>query len=94
MQLSTPRSAAALPLTPHARRRAHERSIPDAEIDVVRRFGKAVHANGRFRITLDGVSRPLRVPAPLWLSAGSVVVVEARSGWVVTVYRRAPFQTR
>jgi hypothetical protein len=80
---------AAPPLTAHARARARERGIRRDEIEIVHRLGRPSHAEGRFRITLDGIARPADVLPSVWSAAASVVLVETGDGRVVTVYRRS-----
>jgi hypothetical protein len=77
-----------LPMTHHARARAGERGIPYDEIDLVRRFGGAVHAAGRRRLSLDGIARPPGAPRWTWIRATSLVVIESADGWILTVYRQ------
>jgi hypothetical protein len=76
-------------LTEHARERALQRCIPHDEIDLVRRFGVPSHAAGALRLTIEGVARPSTESRWLWIRAASLVVIEARDGRILTVYRRS-----
>lgn len=88
LRVHTPRDAQSPALTVHARRRMRERGIRVEEIEIVRRFGRSIHAAGVFQVSLDGTSRPQGVSWAVWASASLVVLIEAPDGRVVTAYRR------
>jgi len=74
-------------LTLHALRRATERRIDLASIAVVLECGRAVRHLNQWRISLAGCRRPTRIPVGVWSVALPVVVVEAQSGVILTVFR-------
>ena len=74
-------------LTRHALRRAAQRRIDLVCIAVVLECGRAVRHLDQWRISLAGCRRPTRIPVGVWSAALAVVVVEAQSGVILTVFR-------
>lgn len=78
-------SPAGYRMTRHALRRAHQRRISIAMIELVLRYGRLTRANC---YSLSGIPRPFGIGCRLWGQAAAVVVVVAPEGRIPTVFRR------